>query len=300
MKMTYHKPVLLQEAIEGLAVRPSGIYVDVTFGGGGHSQAILDQLATDGKLYAFDQDPDAQAQALSDPRFELIPSNFSYLQQHLRFNGVTSVHGILADFGVSSHQFDSDRRGFSTRFEGPLDMRMNPAQEQSASTLINTYSESQLTNLFKNYGELRNAFKLAYAISIHRENHPIQTTKQLRQVIKPLVPERYLNKYLAQVFQAIRIEVNQELEVIKQFLKQSSEVLVQGGRLVCISYHSLEDRLVKRYIREGQFEGTAPVDFYGNRSTPLKKIGGMVLPDQKEIAENNRARSAKMRIAEKR
>lgn len=299
MTMTYHRPVLLDEAIQGLAIHPSGVYVDVTFGGGGHSKAILDQLDADGKLYGFDQDSDAQANALEDPRFDLIPVNFSFLKQYLRFKGVTQVHGILADFGVSSHQFDSDARGFSTRFEGPLDMRMNTRQEISAASIVNTYSESQLVSIFKAYGEVRNAHKIASTVVKQREDQSFHTTKQLRDLVAGLVPERFLNKILAQVFQAIRIEVNQELEVLKQFLEQSAEVLIPGGRLVCISYHSLEDRLVKRFIREGQFEGTAAVDFYGNKECPFKKVGGLVVPDEEEIAINNRARSAKMRIAKK-
>lgn len=300
MPMTYHKPVLLDEAIKGLMIRPSGVYVDVTFGGGGHSQAILDQLDTNGKLYGFDQDVDAQANALEDIRFDLIPANFSFLKQYLKFKGVTQVHGILADFGVSSHQFDSDARGFSTRFDGPLDMRMNIGQEVSAASVVNTYSESQLGSIFRTYGEIRNAHRIASAIVKQRQEQSFHTTKQLRDLVAELVPERFLNKNLAQVFQAIRIEVNQELEVLKQFLEQSAEVLIPGGRLVCISYHSLEDRLVKRFIREGRFEGTAVVDFYGNKECPFKKVGGLVVPNKAEIAVNNRARSAKMRIAEKR
>ena len=299
MPMTYHKPVLLDEAIKGLMIRPSGVYVDVTFGGGGHSQAILDQLDTNGKLYGFDQDVDAQANALEDIRFDLIPANFSFLKQYLKFKGVTQVHGILADFGVSSHQFDSDARGFSTRFDGPLDMRMNIGQEVSAASVVNTYSESQLGSIFRTYGEIRNAHRIASAIVKQRQEQSFHTTKQLRDLVAELVPERFLNKNLAQVFQAIRIEVNQELEVLKQFLEQSAEVLIPGGRLVCISYHSLEDRLVKRFIREGRFEGTAIVDFYGNKECPFKKVGGLVVPNKEEIAVNNCERSAKMRIAEK-
>ena len=300
MPMTYHKPVLLDEAIKGLMIRPSGVYVDVTFGGGGHSQAILDQLDTNGKLYGFDQDVDAQANVLEDIRFDLIPANFSFLKQYLKFKGVTQVHGILADFGVSSHQFDSDARGFSTRFDGPLDMRMNIGQEVSAASVVNTYSESHLGSIFRTYGEIRNAHRIASAIVKQRQEQSFQTTKQLRDLVAELVPERFLNKNLAQVFQAIRIEVNQELEVLKQFLEQSAEVLIPGGRLVCISYHSLEDRLVKRFIREGRFEGTAVMDFYGNKECPFKKVGGLVVPNKEEIAVNNRARSAKMRISEKR
>ena len=299
MPMTYHKPVLLDEAIKGLMIRPSGVYVDVTFGGGGHSQAILDQLDTNGKLYGFDQDVDAQANALEDIRFDLIPANFSFLKQYLKFKGVTQVHGILADFGVSSHQFDSDARGFSTRFDGPLDMRMNIGQEVSAASVVNTYSESQLGSIFRTYGEIRNAHIIASAIVKQRQEQSFHTTKQLRDLVAELVPERFLNKNLAQVFQAIRIEVNQELEVLKQFLEQSAEVLIPGGRLVCISYHSLEDRLVKIFIREGKFEGKAESDLYGNRNLPLKKVGNLQMPSEEEINKNPRARSGKLRVAER-
>ena len=299
MIMSYHKPVLLEAAVTGLQIIPSGVYVDVTFGGGGHSCAILSQLGSEGRLYGFDQDPDALENVPSDDRFELIPANFSFLQQYLKFKGVTEVAGVLADFGVSSHQFDQVDRGFSTRYEGPLDMRMNPNQGLDAAEVINTYSEDQLAGLFFQYGELRIARKLAAAIVSERFQQTFQTTLQLKTLVASMVPERFLNKTAAQVFQAIRIEVNQELEVIKQFLEQAVAVLKPGGRLVCISYHSLEDRLVKRFIREGQFEGAAPVDFYGNKDCPLRKVGGLVVPSAEEIKENNRARSAKMRIAER-
>lgn len=299
MKMGYHKPVLLHEAIEGLQINPSGTYVDVTYGGGGHSRAIFDQLNEAGRLYAFDQDPDAAANCILDQRFELIAANFSFMQQFLKFKGVVEVDGILADFGVSSHQFDRQERGFSTRYDGPLDMRMNPEQELDAAQIINRYTEKELSNLFQRYGELRNAKKIAATVVAHRTNNPFQTTHQLKELVAQLVPERFLNKLLAQVFQAIRIEVNQELDVIQKFLQQAANILLSKGRLVCISYHSLEDRLVKHFIREGQFEGVAAVDFYGNKNCPLRKIGNVIVPAAEEIKENNRARSAKMRIAEK-
>ena len=297
--MNYHNPVLLQEAVAGLQINPSGVYVDVTYGGGGHSRAILDYLSSEGRLFGFDQDPDAQANCIEDSRFELIPSNFSYMSQFLRFKGVLEVDGILADFGVSSHQFDKEQRGFSTRFDGPLDMRMNPEQALDAAGVVNTYSEAQLSELFYNYGELRSAKKIAKHVVKFRGEKLLNSTMELKNLVAELVPERYLNKTVAQVFQAIRIEVNQELEVIKKFLEQATEILVQKGRLVCISYHSLEDRLVKRFIREGQFEGEAEVDFYGNKKCPLRKVGRVVVPSSAEITKNNRARSAKMRIAEK-
>lgn len=297
--MNYHNPVLLQEAVAGLQINPSGVYVDVTYGGGGHSRAILDYLSSEGRLFGFDQDPDAQANCIEDSRFELIPSNFSYMSQFLRFKGVLEVDGILADFGVSSHQFDKEQRGFSTRFDGPLDMRMNPEQALDAAGVVNTYSEAQLSELFYNYGELRSAKKIAKHVVKFRGEKLLNSTMELKNLVAELVPERFLNKTVAQVFQAIRIEVNQELEVIKKFLEQATEILVQKGRLVCISYHSLEDRLVKRFIREGQFEGEAEVDFYGNKKCPLRKVGRVVVPTSAEITKNNRARSAKMRIAEK-
>ncbi len=299
MTMTYHNPVLLRQSIEGLAIKPSGIYVDVTFGGGGHSRGILEGLNEEGSLFGFDQDPDAQSNILMDNRFELIPANFSFLKQYLKFKGVVKVDGILADFGVSSHQFDSSVRGFSTRFEGPLDMRMNPGQSLSAATVVNTYPEEKLVSIFRDYGELRNAKSLVAAIQAKRQEGDIKTTTELKAIVSKKVPERFLNKTLAQVFQAIRIEVNQELEVLKSFLEQAADILVPAGRLVCISYHSLEDRLVKRFIREGKFEGQATVDFYGNKTCPLKKVGQLIVPSEHEIKENNRARSAKMRVAEK-
>jgi len=299
METKYHNPVLLDRSVANLITNPDGVYVDVTFGGGGHSKKILKALSDKGRLFAFDQDQDAAENALSDPRFELIQANFKDLKRYLKFHGVKEVDGILADFGVSSHQFDADKRGFSTRFEGRLDMRMDQTMTLSAYEVVNDYSEQELISIMKLYGEVKGAHKIVAAILDHREKERIDTTTDLIALIKPLIPERFLNKILAQVFQAIRIEVNQELEVIKLFLEQTVEVLKLEGRLVCISYHSLEDRLVKRFIREGVFEGSAEQDFFGNRFTPLKKVGGLVIPDEEEIKQNSRARSAKLRSAEK-
>ena len=299
MEIKYHNPVLLDRSVEDLVTNPDGIYVDVTFGGGGHSRKILKSLSPEGKLFAFDQDQDAVKNTLADPRFELIQANFKDLKRYLKFYGIKEVDGILADFGVSSHQFDAEQRGFSTRFEGRLDMRMDQDASLSAFEVVNTYSEQELISIMKLYGEVKGAHKIVSAILEQRNVADIETTTELIEIIKPLIPERFINKILAQVFQAIRIEVNQELEVIKLFLQQTGEVLKPSGRLVCISYHSLEDRLVKRFIREGVFEGEAEQDFFGNRFTPFKKVGGLVIPSDEEIKLNIRARSAKLRTAEK-
>ena len=298
-KISYHDPVLLQPSVTALISDPKGVYVDATFGGGGHSQEILNQLAPEGRLFAFDQDQDAQINALKDDRFTLIEANFKDIKRYLKLYGVKQLNGVLADFGVSSHQFDAEQRGFSIRFDGPLDMRMDQEGGLDAKQVVNQYSVEALTAVFKNYGEVKGAYRVAEQVVAAREEQPIVTTQALIEVLKPLIPERFLNKTLAQVFQAIRIEVNQELEVIKTFLVQSTDLLVEEGRLVCIAYHSLEDRLVKRYIREGVFEGQAPQDFFGNRECPLKKVGGLIVPDQEEIKRNSRARSAKLRIAQK-
>ena len=299
MEIKYHNPVLLDRSVEDLVTNPDGVYVDVTFGGGGHSRKILKSLSPEGKLFAFDQDQDAVKNTLADPRFELIQANFKDLKRYLKFYGIKEVDGILADFGVSSHQFDAEQRGFSTRFEGRLDMRMDQDASLSAFEVVNTYSEQELISIMKLYGEVKGAHKIVSAILEQRDVADIETTTELIEIIKPLISERFINKILAQVFQAIRIEVNQELEVIKLFLQQTVEVLKPSGRLVCISYHSLEDRLVKRFIREGVFEGEAEQDFFGNRFTPFKKVGGLVIPSDEEIKLNSRARSAKLRTAEK-
>ena len=299
MKTSYHDPVLLQPSVTALITDPKGVYVDATFGGGGHSQEILNQLAPEGRLFAFDQDQDAQLNALKDDRFTLIEANFKDIKRYLKLYGVKQLNGVLADFGVSSHQFDAEHRGFSIRFDGPLDMRMDQEGKLDAAQVVNQYSVEALTAILKNYGEVKGAYRIAEQIVAAREEQSILTTQAFIELLKTLIPERFLNKALAQVFQAIRIEVNQELEVIKTFLIQSTDLLIEGGRLVCIAYHSLEDRLVKRYIREGVFEGQAPQDFFGNRDCPLKKVGSLIVPDQDEIKRNSRARSAKLRIAQK-
>ena len=297
--MEYHNPVLLHASVDGLNIKPDGIYVDVTFGGGGHSKEILKRLGPDGKLFAFDQDEDALANALPDERFTLINENFRFIKRFLRFYGVKSVDGILADLGVSSHQFDVPERGFSTRFDAGLDMRMSQKNDLNAYRVVNEYDEANLKRVFLDYGELKNAPVLARTIIEARELKPINTTDELKEVLARFLPERVRNKILAQIYQAIRIEVNQEMDVLKEFLEQSLEILNPGGRLSVISYHSLEDRLVKRFVKNGMFEGEPERDFFGNFSVPFKTVGKLIVPDAAEIKENNRARSAKLRIAEK-
>ena len=299
MTMEYHNPVLLKETVDGLNIKPDGVYVDVTFGGGGHSREIMKRLGPNGKLYAFDQDEDAQANAIEDERFTLIPENFRFLKRYLRFYGVKEVDGILGDFGVTSHQFDVAERGFSTRFDAELDMRMSRKNELSAYTIVNEYEEQQLKKMFFDYGELKNAGAIANTIVNARKEKPVKNTEQLKQVLSRFLPAHKSNKILAQIYQAIRIEVNQEIDVLKEFLEQTVEVLKPGGRLSVISYHSLEDRLVKRFIRNGMFEGEPERDMFGNYEVPLRAVGKLIVPTEEEIAENNRARSAKLRIAEK-
>lgn len=299
METNYHKPVLLKETVDGLAIKPDGIYVDVTYGGGGHSREILSRLGAGGKLYAFDQDPDAQANVVDDPRLTLIPENFRYISRFLRFYKVTKVDGILADFGVSSHQFDEASRGFSTRTEGVLDMRMNKRSELSAREVVNNYSEEDLASVLYQYGDLKNSRRIARVIVNARSDRAIETTEDLKTVLKPFLKGFRDQKFLAQLYQAIRIEVNQELQVIKEFLLQVPDLLSEGGRLSVLSYHSLEDRLVKRYIQHGKFEGEAEKDVFGRVAVPLKKVGKLIVPSQEEIELNNRARSAKLRIAER-
>lgn len=297
--MEYHNPVLLQASVDGLNIKPDGIYVDVTFGGGGHSAAILKRLGPNGKLFAFDQDEDALANALQDERFVLINENFRFIKRFLRFYGVKSVDGILADLGVSSHQFDVAERGFSTRFDAELDMRMSQKSDLTAFKVINYYDELNLKRVFLDYGELKNAPAIARTILEAREQQPIKTTDELKDILAKYLPERVRNKILAQIYQAIRIEVNQEMDVLKEFLEQSLEILNKEGRLSVISYHSLEDRLVKRFVKNGMFEGEPERDFFGNFSVPFKTIEKLIVPDDAEIKINNRARSAKLRIAEK-
>ncbi|QDO93620.1 16S rRNA (cytosine(1402)-N(4))-methyltransferase RsmH [Formosa sediminum] len=297
--MEYHNPVLLKETVDGLNIKEDGVYVDVTFGGGGHSKEILRRLGPNGKLFAFDQDPDALENALEDDRFQLIHENFRYVKRFLRFYGAKQVDGVLADFGVSSHQFDVAERGFSTRFEAELDMRMNQKSQLSAYHVINEYDEEQLKQVLLQYGELRAAPAMARLIVESREQEVVKTSNQLKAVLKKFLSPKHENKILAQIYQAIRIEVNQEIEVLKEFLLQMPEVLKPQGRLSLISYHSLEDRLVKRFIRNGMFEGEPERDVFGNFEVPLKKVGGLIVPSSEEIKNNNRARSAKLRIAEK-
>jgi 16S rRNA (cytosine1402-N4)-methyltransferase len=297
--MEYHNPVLLKETVKGLNIKADGVYVDVTFGGGGHSREILKFLGPKGRLIAFDQDKDALLNTIDDTRFLLINENFRHIKRFLRFHGIKSVDGILADFGVSSHQFDEADRGFSIRFDAQLDMRMNQQDVLSAHSLVNTYEEEDLKRVFWQYGELRTAPALARTIVEARQHKSIETTFELKSVLKKHLPNGRENKILAQIYQAIRIEVNQEIEVLKEFLLQTPELLNEGGRLSVISYHSLEDRLVKRFIRNGLFEGEPERDVFGNFEVPLKKSGGLIVPNAEEIKLNNRARSAKLRIAEK-
>jgi len=298
-QMSYHNPVLLEESVRQLAIKPDGIYVDATFGGGGHSGKILEALGEKGRLFAFDTDVEAQANAIADNRFVLIPENFRFIKRFLRLYGVKKVDGILADLGVSSHQFDSSQRGFSTRFEGQLDMRMNQENSLSAYEVINTYDETKLADVLYQYGDLRSSRALARSIVKARTEKKLKSTFDLKSAIQQYLPKGRENKVMAQVFQAIRIEVNQELEVLKEFLLQVPDLLHEKGRLSVISYHSLEDRLVKRFIRNGLFEGEPERDMYGNFQVPLKKVGKLIVPGKEEIKNNNRARSAKLRIAEK-
>ena len=297
--MQYHNPVLLKESVDGLNIKEDGVYVDVTFGGGGHSREILNRLGPKGKLFAFDQDKDALENKIEDPRFILIHENFRFIKRFLRFYGIKKVDGILGDFGVSSHQFNEAERGFSTRFDARLDMRMNQGSNLSAFEVINEYTEKQLKKLFYDYADLKNAPKLANLIVEARKEKAIESSEQLNDLLKPHLFKGKENKILAQIYQAIRIEVNQEIEALKEFLKQTEELVVKNGRISLISYHSLEDRLVKRYIRSGLFEGEPEKDFYGNISVPFKKVGGLIVPSAEEIKENNRARSAKLRVAKK-
>ncbi|AWI27138.1 16S rRNA (cytosine(1402)-N(4))-methyltransferase RsmH [Flavobacterium pallidum] len=297
--MDYHNPVLLKETVDGLNINPDGVYVDVTFGGGGHSAEILRRLGPNGKLFAFDQDEDALANALADDRFTLINENFKFLKRYLRFYNVTKVDGILADLGVSSHQFDVAERGFSTRFDAGLDMRMSQKNDLNAYRVVNEYDEANLRRVFLDYGELKNAPAIARVILEAREKEPIKNTEQLKLVLSRFLPQHKSHKILAQMYQAIRIEVNREMEVLKEFLEQSLEILKPQCRLSVISYHSLEDRLVKRFMKNGMFEGEPERDMFGNFSVPFKLIGKLIVPTDAEIKINNRARSAKLRIAEK-
>jgi len=295
----YHDPVLLAECIEGLNINPNGTYVDVTFGGGGHSRSIVSKI-TNGHLYAFDQDQDALDNTLDDDKFTLINANFRYLKSSLRMYGVKKIDGLLADLGVSSHQFDIPDRGFSTRFEADLDMRMDQSANLNAFKVLNEYTQEELRTILKFYGELKRPGTVARIICEGRLDSPISTVSELKQLLKPLIPSMLENKFFAQVFQAIRIEVNDELNVLKEMLTQANDILAPGGRLVVISYHSLEDRLVKNLIQKGNFEGNLEQDFYGNKLLSFKKISRKpILPSVEEVEKNNRARSAKLRVSEK-
>ena len=298
-QIVYHNPVLLKETVAGLNIKNDGVYVDVTFGGGGHSREILRQLGPKGRLIAFDQDKDALINIVKDSRFLFINENFKFMKRFLKFNNVNFIDGVLADFGVSSHQFDKPERGFSTRFDSHLDMRMNQDSPVSAKTVINKYDESDLKRLFRDYGELRLAPAIARTIIEARSLNPIETTLQLKSILRKYLTSGKENKILAQIYQAIRIEVNKELDALKSFLTDAKDMLRPGGRLSVISYHSLEDRLVKRFIRNGMFSGEPQRDIFGNYEVPLKKIGRLIIPSQEEIKINNRARSAKLRVAMK-
>jgi 16S rRNA (cytosine1402-N4)-methyltransferase len=300
MENNYHIPVLLEECIDGLNIKPDGVYVDVTFGGGGHSKEILKKLGDKGILIAFDQDPDAQRNKLDDPRFLFVEQNFAFLKNNLRLLGYKTVDGILADLGVSSHQFNEPERGFSTRFDSSLDMRMDKQGSKTAADVLNTYSEDQLHKIFGIYGEVKNAKSLAKAVITARVATPIQTLADFKKAVAAHIPKGKENKYMAQVFQALRIEVNGEIDVLERFLEQTAEVLNPGGRLVVLSYHSLEDRPVKNFIAKGKFRGEVEKDFYGNQQKPFNVITRKaVIADEEELAENSRSRSAKLRIGEK-
>ena len=295
----YHNPVLLKESIIGLNINPNGIYVDATFGGGGHSTEILNKLNSSGRLIAFDQDQDAIDNKILDNRVSLVKSNFKYLNNYLNYFEINKIDGLLADFGISSYQIDNEKRGFSTRFDSELDMRMNNSQKTDAKAVVNDYKKDQLEYIFKNFGELKNYKRITEKIISERGIKYIDTTNDLKIILKSLTIPKEENKFFAKVFQAIRIEVNDELEVIKTLLDKSLKYLKKGGRLVCISYHSLEDRLVKKFIQNGGFRNETSSDLYGNKDLKLKKIGKMITPSEKEIINNNRSRSAKLRIAER-
>jgi 16S rRNA (cytosine1402-N4)-methyltransferase len=298
---SYHRPVMLRECLEGLQIKKDGIYVDATFGGGGHSIRILEQL-TEGKLIAFDQDDDArkEAEKIQSRSFTFCQANFMYLKKYLKLNGITKVNGILADLGISSHQIDSPERGFSTRFDGPLDMRMDKSMKQTAASILNSYSEEELHKLFGMYGELKNARTAAKMITQFRVNKEFARTEDLKDALRNIAPRGKENKYFAQVFQALRIEVNTEMKALENFLHQCGEVMHPGGRLVVMSYHSLEDRMVKNYINKGKVYGDVEKDFYGHEIKPFEAVNRKpVEPDEEEIEQNKRARSAKLRIAYK-
>lgn len=297
---TYHVPVMLQECLDGLNINPDGIYVDVTFGGGGHSRAIFERLSSKGKLIVFDQDPDARANAWEAPNFHFVAANFAFLKNHLRVLGIPAVDGILADLGVSSHQFDDAKRGFSIRSNEALDMRMNQAGDFTAAKIVQTYDEEQLAAIFRKYGELDHPFKTAVELVKARNKSKIKTTGELMEALMPVAPKFKDHKFFAQVFQALRIEVNQEMDVLEKFLLQTAEVLKPDGRLVVMSYHSLEDRLVKNLMKRGNLDGSIEKDFFGKVLKPFEEVNRKpILPTEEEIQRNTRARSAKLRIAKR-
>lgn len=297
----YHIPVLLNESIDALNIKPDGVYVDVTFGGGGHSRRIMEHLGVDGHLYAFDQDEDAAKNVINDSRFTFIQQNFRYMKNFLQLYCGGKVDGILADLGVSSYQFDTPEKGFSIRYNGRLDMRMNQNSAVDAANIVNTYDVSSLASVLSRYGELRNSMAIANSIVTAREVKPIETTDELKEAVTRFLPRGSENKVLAQIFQALRIEVNEEMKVLEIFLSQCADVLNPGGRLVILSYHSLEDRLVKNFMKTGNADGNLEKDFFGNQLTPYKLISSKpILPSDEEIQNNNRARSAKLRVAERR
>lgn len=299
MNLTYHNPVLLQPSIEGLNINAEGVYVDVTFGGGGHSREIIKHLSS-GKLFGFDQDSDAQQNVIQDDRFSLIPHNFKFLSNFLKFNNILEVDGILADLGVSSHQFDVPERGFSIRFNGPLDLRMDTRKPKTAADVVNNYSEEELANVLYYFGELKESRKISRAICTSRSTKNIETVEELLSLLNKYAPRGKENSFFARIFQALRIEVNEEIEVLKSMLQQSEKILKPGGRLVVISYHSIEDRIVKNFFKTGNFEGILHKDMFGNKLTPFINITRKpITPNEEEIKLNNRARSAKLRIAEK-
>lgn len=295
--MEYHNPVLLKESVDALVVNPDGIYVDCTFGGGGHSREILSRLSEKGRLISFDQDEDAKGNIIADDRFQLVMQNFRFLKNNLRYLGIKNVSGVLADLGVSSHQFDTPERGFSIRFDGDLDMRMNQSQKITAAKILNEYEESALADVFYNYGELRTSRRMAREVVSERKKQPFKTIEQLKQLFS-YIPKNKENKFLAQLFQALRIEVNDEMAALRELLMQCGEIIEPGGKMVMISYHSLEDRLVKRYMKMGMFEGEPERDVFGNWDAPFSPVQSKVIvPSEEEIEKNPRARSAKMRVA---
>jgi 16S rRNA (cytosine1402-N4)-methyltransferase len=300
MENSYHVPVMLKECMEGLDIKPDGVYVDVTFGGGGHSREILKKLGKDGVLIAFDQDPDAQRNKIDDPRFHFVDQNFAFLKNNLRLLGYKTVDGILADLGVSSHQFNEPERGFSTRFDAALDMRMDKQGKLTAADVLNTYTEDQLHKIFGIYGEVKNAKSLARVIVTGRVDRPVLTLADFKAVAAAHIPKGKEHKYMAQVFQALRIEVNAEMKVLEDFLLQTADVLKPGGRLVVMSYHSLEDRPVKNFLAKGKFRGEVDKDFFGNEQKPFKAITRKaIVADEAELERNSRSRSAKLRVGER-